>query len=189
MQRPSMISTAINVDRNSQRLYPLSMLGNPDAGLIERTRSANVDAPASVDSSEATTRSSRKRSSSTAGLSGEAQASSEDLRSSTRPSKRIKASPKSNGTGDGRTRKVSKQEQKIAEGKVPQKGSLGPKGEIRGRDDGRMEFRDTNNPEWSKYVPRTFESRTDQVQALAAYHKDYRRELLDEAAEDGEFGE
>lgn len=190
MQRPSMISTAINGDRTSQRLYPLSMSGYPDAGLIERGHLAEFDTPASVNSSEGLPRSLRKRNSAAAGLSGDAESSSEDLRSSTRLSKRIKASPECNGTGNGRTRKVSKQEKKIAEGKIPQKGSLGPKGEIRPRDDGRMEFRDTNNPEWSKYIPcRHIRIKTDRVQALAAYHKDYRRELLDEAAEHGEFGE
>lgn len=185
-----MISTAINVDRTSQGLYPLSMPGYPDAGLIEGGRLAEVDTAAPVERSECATRSSRKRSSATADLSSDSEASSEDLRSSTRLSKRIKASPKCKGTGNGRTRKVSKQEQKIAEGKIPQKGSLGPKGEIRPRDDGRMEFRDTNNPEWSKHIPcRHIRIKTDQVQALAAYHNDYRRELLDEAAKDGKFSE
>ena len=29
----------------------------------------------------------------------------------------------------------------------------------------------------------------DQIEALAAYHNDYRRQLIDEAAESGEFGE
>ena len=48
-----------------------------------------------------------------------------------------------------RERKVSKYNQKIAEGKGPEKGSLGPKGVVRIRD-GQMEFKDANNPEWSK---------------------------------------
>lgn len=190
MQRASTINTAINADRTSQRSYPLPMPGYPDSRSIERGRVMEVNTPISVGSSERLRRSSRKRSSAATGVSGNAEASDEDLRSSTGQSKRIRASPKCNDTGNGRTRKVSKQEQKIAEGKVPQKGSLGPIGEVQKRTDGRMEFRDTNNPEWSKYIPcRHIPIRTDRVSALAAYHKDYRRELLDEAAKDGEFGE
>ena len=50
---------------------------------------------------------------------------------------------------ENRERKISKYNQKIAEGKGPEKGSLGPKGAVRIRD-GQMEFKDVNNPEWSK---------------------------------------
>ena len=50
---------------------------------------------------------------------------------------------------ENRERKISKYNQKVAEGKGPEKGSLGPKGEVRIRD-GQMEFKDVNNPEWSK---------------------------------------
>ena len=53
-----------------------------------------------------------------------------------------------------------------------------------------MEFRDGDNPEWSKHIPNQhIHIEADSVEALAAYHKDYRREFLDEAAMDGEFGE
>lgn len=48
-----------------------------------------------------------------------------------------------------RERKVSKFNQKIAEGKGPERGLLGPKGAVRIRD-GQMEFKDLNNPKWSK---------------------------------------
>ena len=48
-----------------------------------------------------------------------------------------------------RERKVSKYNQRIAEGKGPERGLLGPKGAVRIRD-GQMEFKDLNNPKWSK---------------------------------------
>ena len=93
-----------------------------------------------------------------------------------------------------RERKVSKYNQKMAEGKGPEKGSLGPKGVVRIRD-GQMEFRDVNNPVWSKRdSPHTiihivYSCEADILAALAAYHCEFRRQLLDEAAEAGEFGE
>ena len=74
-------------------------------------------------------------------------------RKRSRRSKAIKY--KTNGDGgeneekEKRERKVSKYKKRLAEGKGPEKGSLGPKGEVRIRD-GEMEFRDMNNPEWSK---------------------------------------
>ncbi|KAM0804759.1 hypothetical protein BDR22DRAFT_959851 [Usnea florida] len=91
-----------------------------------------------------------------------------------RRSKTIKY--KTNGDGgedeekENRERKVSKYKKRLAEGKGPEKGSLGPKGEVRIRG-GEMEFRDVNNPEWT----------------LAAYHYEYRRQFIDEAAEFGNF--
>ena len=93
-----------------------------------------------------------------------------------------------------RERKVSKYNQKVAEGKGPEKGSLGPKGVVRIRG-GQMEFRDVNNPEWSKrdsphtLVHVVFSCEANILAALAAYHCEFRRQFLDEAAEAGDFGE
>ena len=92
-----------------------------------------------------------------------------------------------------RERKVSKYNKKIAEGKGPEKGSLGPKGVVRIRD-GQMEFRDVNNPEWSKpdspltITLSVISCGANILAALAAYHCDFRRQFLDEAAEAGDFG-
>ena len=95
---------------------------------------------------------------------------------------------------DKRERKVSKYNQKLAKGKGPEKGSLGPKGVVRMRGD-QMEFRDVNNPEWSKpdsqlTISHSVTSCGANIRAaLAAYHGDFRRQFLDEAAEAGDFGE
>ena len=106
---------------------------------------------------------------------------------------------------DRRERKISKYNQKIAEGKGPEKGSLGPKGMVRIRA-GQMEFKDLNNPEWSKpdssftiylspfpvhHSPSImlYSLEANILAALAAYHCEFRRQFLDEAAEAGNFGE
>lgn len=109
-------------------------------------------------SSQRVTQSSRKRTSADAGfVSAEAEDNLEDAtfesQTSTRRSKRTKTSPKNNETGDKderRVRKISKLKLKITQGRAPKKGALGPNGEVRTREDGRMEFRDADNPEWSK---------------------------------------
>lgn len=74
-------------------------------------------------------------------------------RRSTRVSTRTKPQPKykdSDDEGERRVRKTSKLQLKIADGRAPRTGALGPMGEVRTRDDGRMEFRDVDNPMWSK---------------------------------------
>ena len=93
--------------------------------------------------------------------------------------------------GKGRVRKISKLNMRIASGKAPKRGYSGPKGEVRTRQDGGMEFRDVDNPQWSKYLIHSQHIGiiSDIVKALAAYHKDYRRQFIDDAAKDGEFGE
>lgn len=105
------------------------------------------------------TRSSKKRTSAEAGLSANAEDYHEDAtsesRRSTRRSKRTKVTSKHNDAGDEgeeKIRKISKLNAKIAEGKGPKKGAHGPNGEVRLREDGRMEFRDVNFPEWSKFM-------------------------------------
>lgn len=121
---------------------------------------SEVDVSTSKKANERFTRSSKKRTRVDAGSYSEIEDdlpdTKVDSRRSTRRSKRAKVSPEYNddGSDDGekRKRKTSKLKAKIAAGKGPQKGSLGPAGEVRIRKDGRMEFRDVNNPEWSKPV-------------------------------------
>ena len=104
----------------------------------------------------AVNRSSKKRSRFDAGLSADVEENlgdaALDSRSLSRGSKRRKTSLKDNDgdvEGDSKIRKTSKLQIKIAEGKGPKRGPLGPNGEVRVR--GRqLEFRDVNNPEWSK---------------------------------------
>ena len=101
------------------------------------------------------TQSSKKRTSAEAGLSANAEDNHEDVtsRRSTKRSTRTKVTSKHNGAGDEaeeKVRKVSKLNAKIAEGKGPKKGAHGPNGEVRIREDGRMEFRDADFREWSK---------------------------------------
>lgn len=45
------------------------------------------------------------------------------------------------------------------EGRAPTKGSLGPIGEVRTGDDGQMEFRDVDDPMWSKTLNQAFTER------------------------------
>ena len=62
-------------------------------------------------------------------------------------------------------------------------------GEVRTRADGQMEFRDAENPEWSKSMHiQHVHIEANENEALAAYHSQYRRQFLDEAAEQGGFG-
>ena len=121
--------------------------------------SMGTDNPAQNTDAKRVTRSSKKRTSAEAGLSANAEDYHEDAtpvsRRSTRRSKRTKVTPKYNDTGDEgeeKIRKISKLNAKIAEGKGPKKGAHGPNGEVRMREDGRMEFRDVNFPEWSKFM-------------------------------------
>ena len=78
----------------------------------------------------------------------------QESQESKRPSKRAKKGSNHEDRGDDddgkRIRKVSKLEMQIAEGKAPEKGSHEPKGELRIWENGLMEFRDAENPEWSK---------------------------------------
>ena len=117
-----------------------------------------ADMPVPEENSKRATQSSKKRTSADAGLSADAEDILKDATSgsqkSTRQSKRTKVSSKDNDgdKGEEKIRKISKLKAKIANGKGPKKGSLGPNGEVRTREDGRMEFRDANNPEWSKYM-------------------------------------
>ena len=70
-------------------------------------------------------------------------------------SKRTKTSLKqrnADNQGERRFRKILKLNSKIASDKAPKRGLYGPKGEVRTREDGRMEFRDVDYPEWSEYL-------------------------------------
>ena len=165
------------IDQPFQQSSSLGLPEYPDPGLIDRgdlwngmlqsnampdfraaptvnEAQSEADAPASV------TRSSRNRTGADAGFSSaDVNASREDFghesRRSTTLSKRVKASSRHDHTGaerEGRIRKVSKLSLKIAEGKAPKKGSLGPEGQVRIRPDGLMEFRDVDNPIWSKLI-------------------------------------
>lgn len=117
-----------------------------------------VDIPVQEGTKKTTTRSSRKRTSNNAGLSSiDVEDKPEDTirqsRRSTRISKRTKPQPRYNDSddeGEQRIRKISKLQIKIADGRAPKTGALGPMGEVRTRDDGRIEFRDVDNPTWSK---------------------------------------
>lgn len=157
---------------------PPSPLGYPDPGLIHHDgfsrrayqpnpvlkSQAAPEARAESQAKEKTevrrAKSSKKRTSAEAGLlSGDVEDDPEDAtfesQKSTRRSKRAKTSLKQNDAGDEvekKRRKISKLNIKIAQGKGPKKGSLGPKGEVRTREDGRMEFRDIDNPDWSKFI-------------------------------------
>ena len=51
---------------------------------------------------------------------------------------------------EGRIRKISKLNLRIANGEGPKRGAHGPIGEVRFGANGSMEFRDVDNPEWSK---------------------------------------
>ena len=210
-----MISTNPDVHHLFQQSSSLGLLEYPDAGLIDRgdlwdgmlqsnampdSRAATTvnEAQSEADTSASATRSSRKRTGADAGFSSaDVDANLEDTghesRRSTRLSKRVKASSRHDHSGaepEGRIRKVSKLSLKIAEGKAPKKGSLGPDGEIRIRPDGLMEFRDVDNPIWSKLILNEhIWTEADKAKALAAYHHDYRPQFLKEAARDGEFGE
>lgn len=121
---------------------------------------AEAEVPAPINTAKRVTRSSKKRTRVDADLvSTDVEDSLEDKtagsRRSTRRCKSVKTSSRYNNAGneseDGvkKIRKVSKLNAKIAEGKGPKRGSLGPNGEVRTREDGRMEFRDLDNPEWS----------------------------------------
>ena len=143
MQRQRMISTNPNVHQPFQQSSSLGLLEYPDPGLIDRGDlwDGMVQSNAMPDFRAATTV-------------NEAQ-SEADAPASTRLSKRVKASSRHDHTGaerEGRIRKVSKLSLKIAEGKAPKKGSLGPDGQVRIRPDGLMEFRDVDNPMWSKFI-------------------------------------
>lgn len=135
------------------RAVPGSGIGPPvPRSQPEPTRFTQEDTNRSV------TRSSRKRTRVDAGLSADAKDNLGDAtpksQRSTRRSKRTKTSSKENNTddeGERKLRKTSKLNVKIAQGKGPKRGSLGPNGEIRIRGD-QMEFRDVNNPKWSKHI-------------------------------------
>lgn len=124
------------------------------AAITVNEAQSEADAPASA------TQSSRNRTVadagfSSAGVNASREDSGHESRRSTRPSKRVKASSQHDHPGaerEGRIRKVSKLSLKIAEGKAPKKGSLGPDGQVRIRPDGLMEFRDVDNPMWSKLI-------------------------------------
>lgn len=119
-----------------------------------------ADASSSRDVHKRITRPSNKRTRDTASsysdVEDELQDTVSNSQRSTRRSKRARVSSTydddASDDGDERKRKISKLNAKIAAGKGPQKGSLGPTGEVRIREDGRMEFRDVNNPEWSKHI-------------------------------------
>lgn len=161
-----------DVPQPSQQSYYQTSLEYPDAGLIDYgglgseslsalgSRAVPEAQPeTSLPAPQRTNKHSRVQNSTEASFFADVEDMIEDAplesRSSTRQSKRTRAPPKyeSNGTEvDGRTRKVSKLQTKIMEGKAPKKGLLGPMGEVRTRADGRMEFRDAENPEWSKSI-------------------------------------
>lgn len=120
-----------------------------------------ADVPVLRETEKRVTRSSKKWTNADAGLwSTDVEDTLEDTtlasRRSPQQSKRAKTSPKHHDLGDKsedgteRIRKLSKLNAKIAEGRGPKRGSLGPNGEVRIGKDGRMEFRDVDNPEWSK---------------------------------------
>ena len=124
---------------------------------LETEKEANV--PVWGERSKRFTQVSKKRTRADASFSAYAEDILEDATSGSRRStgqyKRTKVSSKNNDTddkGEKKIRKVSKLKVKIAKGKGPKKGSLGPNGEVRTREDGRMEFRDATNPEWSKQM-------------------------------------
>ena len=177
MQWERMISTNPNVHQPFQQSSSLGLLEYPDPGLIHRGhvwdgmlqsnampefRAATTvnEAQSEADAPASATRSSRNQTGADAGfLSADVNASREDSghesRRLTRLSKRVKASSRHDHPGaerEGRIRKVSKLSLKIAEGKAPKKGSLGPDGQVRIRPDGLMEFRDVDNPMWSKLI-------------------------------------
>lgn len=145
--------------QSNAMLQPNAMLqsnATPDF----RTATTVNEAQSEADAPASATRSSRNRTGADAGFSsadvnaGREDSGHESLRS-TRLSKRVKASSQHDHTGaerEGRIRKVSKLSLKIAEGKAPKKGSLGPDGQVRIRPDGLMEFRDVDNPMWSKLI-------------------------------------
>lgn len=177
MQWQGMISTHPNVHQPFQQSSSLGLLEYPNPGLIHhgdlwdgmvesnampdfRAATTVNEAQSEADAPALATRSSRNRTGADAGFSsGDVNASREDpgyeSRTSTRLSKRVKASSQHDHPGaerEGRIRKVSKLSLKIAEGKAPKKGSLGPDGQVRIRPDGLMEFRDVDNPMWSKLI-------------------------------------
>ena len=177
MQWQGMISTNPNVHQPFQQSHSRGVLEYPDPSLIDRGdlwdgmlqsnampdfRAATTvnEAQSEADAPVSTTQSSRNQTGADAGFSSaDVNASREDSehesRRSTRPSKRVKASSQHDHPGaerEGRIRKVSKLSLKIAEGKAPKKGSLGPDGQVRIRPDGLMEFRDVDNPMWSKLI-------------------------------------
>lgn len=146
--------------RSSREVTGLSTVPEPRAAPSILPSQLEVDASTSNKASERVTRSSKKRNRADAGSDSENESDLEDTkvdsRRSTKRSKHAKVPPEHNDDasddGDRRKRKISKLNAKIAAGKGPQKGSLGPAGEVRTRKDGRMEFRDVNNPEWSKHI-------------------------------------
>lgn len=171
-----------DVPKTPQIPPSLSPSGYPDSGLIDRatfrdgvlgssavpeTKAATsflqaqmeVEIPPQKETNNRVIRSSKKRIRADADLSVDNEDDPEDTtfgsQRSTRRSKRTKTTPTYNDIGDEgerKIRKISKLNVRIAEGKAPKTGSLGPKGEVRIREDGRMEFRDVNNPEWSKHI-------------------------------------
>ena len=178
-------------------LWPNAVPESRAAPTIDEAQ-LGADAPAPEETNSYATSSFRKRTGADAGfLTTDVNANLEDSGHDswrlTRQSKCIKVSSGHDHTGverERRIRKVSKLSLKIAEGKAPKKGSLGPNGEIRIRPDGLMEFRDVDNPMWSKRIlSEHVRTEADKAEALAAYHNDYRRQFLNEAARDGEFGE
>ena len=150
------------IDRGSSSLEDsrLSTVPEPRAAPSILPSQLEVTASTSKKVNERVTRSSKKRTRVDAGsyseIEDDLQDAKVDSRRSTRRSKRAKVSPEydddASDDGEKRKRKTSKLKAKIAAGKGPQKGSLGPAGEVRTRKDGRMEFRDVNNPEWSKHI-------------------------------------
>ena len=146
--------------RSSHEDARLGTVPEPRAAPSILPSQLEVDASTSKRANERVTRSSKKRTRVDAGsyleTEDDVQENNVDSLRSTRRSKRAKVSPEYNDSAsddeDRRKRKTSKLKAKIAAGKGPQKGSLGPVGEVRTRKDGRMEFRDVNNPEWSKHI-------------------------------------
>lgn len=137
------------------RVFYPSVIPDSRAAPTVREVQSYADTPAPTKPNKQAAPSSRKRTCTDADLSPEAEDNLEDTtfqsRRSTRRSKRAKTSPKYDD-GEEKIRKISKLKIKIAQGMGPKKGSLGPDGEVRTREDGRMEFRDVNNPEWSKHI-------------------------------------
>lgn len=136
-----------------------------EPGTVQELRATSSILPSQLEADASTskrvsTRSSTKRTRIDAGSDSDAgedlQDTKSDLRRSTRQSKRVKETPEYNDDASDekqrRIRKISKLRAKIAAGKGPKRGSLAPNGEVRTRKDGKMEFRDVNNPEWSKYI-------------------------------------
>lgn len=156
-------------DRTNTRFEPLKESqimapGYPDGSHL--SRSAALSSLPSQDGADASTskkinkRSSNKRTRVDDGSDSDAkenlQGPNADSRKRARQSKRVKPTPEYNDDdsdeGGRRIRKTSKLNAKIAAGKGPQRGSLAPNGEVRPNEEGQMEFRDMNNPEWSKYI-------------------------------------